>query len=309
MPDTGLSDLEQTLAALERPNSHEMRVTGVSLRDRVQLSPALGRLTPLSVAVRRAERRGQRRWEESAGARKKATKWMAEMMGVPVRDPEAQRLAGEAVIDSEVRRALTARHWEAGHGPIHGLDRLEQARARGRGVLLAGLHIGVPLNAPLQIATQYRPYYLVRAVRGQDRQGPSALVIKQRMVVLERAGSRFVDRKNSYPVLRALLERGEMCGLMFDSTGPVETELAGRRTYVAGGLAALAWETGAPIVLGYTLRDGAGHVAHISEPIEASDFDGPDEVHRHLASICSRVMLDNLVQLYPRRLPTRPRGG
>jgi lauroyl/myristoyl acyltransferase len=307
---TASADLKQTLAAIERPSSRKLRVTGVSLRDRARVSPVLGRLTPVSVAVRRAERRGERRWEESARARKKASRWMAEMLGVPADGAEAQGLAREAVVDSEVRRALTARHWEAGHGPIYGLDSLREARERGRGVLLAGLHIGVLFNAPMQIATQYCPYYLVRATRGQDRQGAGALVIKQRMVAMERAGNRWLERKNSYPVVRALLERGEMCGLMFDSGGRVETEVAGQRTYLAGGIAGLAWETGAPIVLGVTLREGeVGTACYLHEPIESADFDGPEEMHHHLAVVCSRVIRDNLVQLYPRRLPSQPRGG
>lgn len=303
------ADLERTLAAIERPNSHRMRVGGVSLLGRAKAAPAVRRLTPRGAAVRRAEDRGRRRWEESPGTRKKASRWMEDMRGLPAGDPEAQRLGRAAVLDAEVRLTMQSRHWEAGHGPVHGLERMKRARARGRGVLVAGLHVGVLLNAPVQIAAQYEPYYLVRALRRGERQGASALVIKQRMVAMERVGLRWVERKNSYPVVRALLERGEMCGLMFDSSGNVETELMGRRTWLAGGLAALACETGAPIVLGYTLREGDGHACYVEEPIDAADFAGPEEVHRHLAGVCSRVLLDNLIQFYPRRLPAQPRSG
>src|SRR6185295_2669759 len=59
------ADLERTLAELKRPNSHKLRVGGVSLLERAKVSPAVGRLTSREAAVRRAEDRGRRRWEES----------------------------------------------------------------------------------------------------------------------------------------------------------------------------------------------------------------------------------------------------
>jgi hypothetical protein len=302
-----LPDLEARLAALERPGRHE-RGRVLWLRDRFHVAGLVGRATPRHLAVGRATRAGERQWNDSKAARQKAVDWMTTMLRRPASDPEVQRLAREAVIDREVRRVLLDRPWDI-RGPVRGLERLEAAHAGGRGVLLATVHFGLALNGLIRTARDFRPCYSMRAPRDVQRRGRKAQVMRQRWRHAERAGVRFVDRREAYPVLHALLARGEICLIAFDSGGRVETELAGQRTWLAGGLAALARDAGVAVVPTFTLREGAQQVGYFEEPIEPGGFGDAGELHRHIAHVTSRWMLDNLVQLYPRRLPTEPRRG
>jgi hypothetical protein len=302
-----MPDMEATLAALERPGRHGPRVRGLSLRDRLEMSPALGHLVPRELAVRRAVRSGERAWEDSEVVRTKAIKWMKQMLQRPGSDPEVRRLAREAVIDWKARRAILARTWEGAGGEVHGLEHWRRVRAGGRGLILMALHLGLSWNNGLVVARHCEPYYIVRAPRDKQYRGRGAQFVKQRMIAMERAGNRWVERRGCYPVLRALLGRGDMCGIAFDAAGRVETELAGHRTWLAGGSAALACDVGVPVMLSVTLREGINQVTWFEEPIEPDDFEGPAELHRHVAERVGRRILDNPVQFYPRRLPTGPR--
>jgi lauroyl/myristoyl acyltransferase len=302
-----MSDLEATLAALERPGRHGPRVRGLSLRDRLELSPALGRLVPRELAVRRAVRSGERGWEDSDVVRRKAIKWMKQMLKRPGNDPEVRRLAREAVIDWKARRALLARSWEGGEGDVHGLEHLQRARAGGRGLILLALHLGLSWNNGLVVARHCGPYYIVKAPRDKQYRGRGAQFVKQRMMAMERAGHRWVERRGCYPVLRALLERGDMCGIAFDAAGRVETELAGHRTWLAGGSAALACEVGVPVSLSVTLREGSEQVTWFEEPVEPGDFAAPAELHSHLADVVGRWITAHLPQYFPYRFSTAPR--
>jgi lauroyl/myristoyl acyltransferase len=301
-----MSNVEATLAALERPPRRGWRVRGLSLRDRLELSPAAGRLVPRELALQRAARSGERQWEDSELLRRKAAKWMKDVLGRP-RSADVEPLAREAVIDWNVRQAMLARPWEGAGGQVYGLEDVARARAGGRGVILMGAHLGLVFHGALVVARHCQPYYVVRAAREDADRGRGAQVRKHRMRALERAGNRWVDRRGSYPVLRRLLERGDMVGMVFDAAGRMETELAGHRTWVAGGWAALAFDVGIAVVLSFTLRDGSEQVTWFEEPIEPGDFADPAEFHRHTGARVGRWMLDNPVQLYPRRFPTRPR--
>jgi lauroyl/myristoyl acyltransferase len=302
-------DLEARLAALARPGRHE-RGGSLWQRSRVRIAPGIGRLVPREVAVRRAVRAGERQWEDSKAARKKAARWMAMMLHRPANDPEVQRLAREAVIDWSVRQVLIERVWEASReGRVHGPEHFEEARAGGRGVLVVGTHFALGMNGMFRLTKRYGPCYVVRAPRDVDRRGRNTLIMRRRWLAAERQGVRFVDRKESYPVMRALLERGEICALAFDAAGRVETDLAGQRTWLAGGAAELALDAGVPVMVGMTLRDGTEQVGHWAPPLESGDFADARALHQRIAEILSPWILDHLPQLYPHQLPQQPRGS
>lgn len=306
------SDTGERLAALQRGGRHE-RGGSPWRRTWARFAPALGRVVPRERAIARATRAGERQWEESKAARKKAVRWMAMMLKAPEPDPEVQRLAREAVIDWHVRQVLIERPWEARRGTVRDLEHVEAgmkiARQEGVGVLIPGTHMSLGMLGAYWLARRFRPIYVVRAPRHLEREGPQALVVRRRARAAERYGARWVDRQNSYDVMRALLLRGELCTMAFDGGGDVETELAGQRTWLAGGTVALAFETGAVIMPGLTVHEGSEQVGRSSPPLFARDFADPQAMHRHIAELFSRWILEYLPQYYPHTLPRQPRAS
>jgi lauroyl/myristoyl acyltransferase len=126
--------------------------------------------------------------------------------------------------------------------------------------------------------------------------GPTAPYTMAQAARVEAAGGKVVPKGGSYPVLRELLRRGEVIFNAIDipSTGggPV-TKLGGRRVRLATGTAALAKETGAPIVPIYGLRQGGRPMARVLPAINPEEFEDRDALHIHLADLSNRILTSN----------------
>jgi lauroyl/myristoyl acyltransferase len=170
--------------------------------------------------------------------------------------------------------------------PVEGLEHLHEARARSNGgLILATVHVGAILGLVHALAARGLKLYLP----GGEWGVPTVEGLRGRWIAtqnrwVEEAGARWVPLGDSYPVLRALLERGEACLLAVDVPGDVEVELAGRRARVRSGIARLALETGSPILPIATLRVRWGMTGFIGEPIDPAGFDDPIELTRHLVA-------------------------
>jgi KDO2-lipid IV(A) lauroyltransferase len=186
-----------------------------------------------------------------------------------------------------VQAELHWRPWLGRRTPIEGLAHLEAAVAAGRGVIFATAHVGPFLGLVHALAARGIKVYISGGQFGGEpafdgRRGRWTLM-QNRWV--EDAGSRWVHRGGSYPLLRALLERGEICFMTVDAPGTIEVDFAGHPARVRGGVAALALETGATIVPGATLRRGWGQVGVFLEPVDPAGFDDPVELTRHLTRV------------------------
>ena len=115
---------------------------------------------------------------------------------------------------------------------------------------------------------------------------------------VQEAGCRWVATGGSYPVLRALLERGEVCLMAVDVPGELEVDLAGRPARVRTGIARLALETGSPILPIVTLRRGWSFVGTIGEPIDPAEFGDPSTLTRHLVAVQAPVFLGEAEQVH-----------
>jgi hypothetical protein len=289
--------LAQRLDELDRPTARLLRPTSQTLPIRIYGSKAFHRLVP----IRLAALRGRLEWWTVPRRREYALDLTETIRGLPRDSPEARRYAKRRLVEDAVQAELHWRPWLGSRAPIEGFEHLTGALSDGRGVILATVHIGPFVGLVHALAARGIKVYISGGRWGggeaalDGRRGRWTLM-QNRWV--EEAGSRWVNRGGSYPVLRALLERGEICFLTVDAPGSVEVELAGHTARVRGGLASLALETGAPIVPGVTLRRGFGQAARLLEPIDPSAFDDPVELTRHLAAVLGELLLRDPEQVH-----------
>ncbi len=139
---------------------------------------------------------------------------------------------------------------------FEGLDRLEAARAEGRGVLGLTAHLGNWEVGGMALAARVGNVCAV----GRRIRNPAvdAWVAELR----QRYGGRLIPHRGAVrPVLRAL-RGGALVGFLMDqrasSREAVRSEFFGRPVATNQGLALLALKTGAPVVPAFTVREGPG---------------------------------------------------
>ena len=292
--------LEQALAEVERPTAHLPRLVGQTLATRLYGSRRLHRAVPTPLALRLAALRGRLEWHLVPRRRAHALRLTEMIRGLSPDTPEAAVFARRRLVEDAVSAELQWRPWLVKRMPIEGLDRFLEARAEGRGVIVATAHIGPFLGLVRGLAARGMKIY----ISGGEWGGPDAHVGRRGQWTamqnrsLEEAGCRWVRRGGSYPILRALLERGEVCFITVDAPGSLEVELAGHPARVRAGLASLALETGAAVVPGRTLRRGWGQVGILREPVDTSQFDDPLDLTRHLLDLFGRTLLEYPEQVH-----------
>ena len=192
---------------------------------------------------------------------------------------------------------------------IEGIERLDEARAAGRGVIVAGIHFG-PMAAfqhalALRLAEDDARFYIARWDKikpGKVTSGSRGRYLPEKVARLEAAGARFVGRGGTYPIFRELLQRGETCWLAIDTAatkrGRVE-QFVNRPVRFATGLVALALETGVTIIPAHAFRDGHLPGARLLEPIVAGEFDDAEALHAHLVATASAVVEARPTEIMP----------
>jgi KDO2-lipid IV(A) lauroyltransferase len=140
---------------------------------------------------------------------------------------------------------------------LDGLDRLRDARARGKGVLLITAHFGPWELLPLVAAEQYEPIHVV--VRPLDNPRLDALVTAWR----ERGGNRVIGKRDAVAAILQALRRGGTVGILIDQhiseqEGAV-VPFFGRPASTATAPALIALRSGAPVLpVGITREAGRG---------------------------------------------------
>lgn len=163
---------------------------------------------------------------------------------------------------AEIRRLIAT--------PPDGMENIEEAFRRGRGIIAITAHygnwdlagatlatMGLPLNAVAEI---FEPPKMDQLINGTRR--------RQGMNIIP-------TDTNSLKELFRALRRNEIIFLLFDNPeageeGGVPVQFFGETAYVPGGPAALALKTKAAIVIGYGIRkpDGKTFRAFAEPPIE-----------------------------------------
>lgn len=258
-------------------------------------------MLPLGLAIRLAGARGRLEWA-LPGARRLALARAAGLAGPGTSRDEIRRLAREHLVELAIQTELSWHPRDARRMPLHGLEHLERARAGGRGAILATVHMGPMINLGHALAARGHPVYGCGWVTPDDSPlgGDGGRWWKTQMSWIEASGCRWLGRGGTYPLLRALLERGELCWLNWDLPGhtSLPVRLLGRTVEVGRGLGRLALETGSRVVPGFTWREGNGQVGTLFASIDPAEVAGEQELNSRLAAAVEQALAPRLGQAH-----------
>jgi hypothetical protein len=103
---------------------------------------------------------------------------------------------------------------------------------------------------------------------------------------------RLVYSVGSFPVLRALLAEGELVLNYFDMPGGTRTPFLGKPVMLSSGSAELAFQTEALVLPLRARRAGSRVWTDVFEPLDARDFEQVEDLHKALAAVHERSILE-----------------
>lgn len=157
---------------------------------------------------------------------------------------------------ADVARSDRLRDAPADACRIEGLERLQAARSRGRGVLLLTAHFGPWELLPLIASLRYEPIHVV--ARPLDNPRLDDLLTRLR----ERGGNRVIRKRDALQAILKALRRGETVGMLIDQhiaeREGVVVPFFGRPASTVFAPALLALRSGAAILPVVIYREGRG---------------------------------------------------
>lgn len=281
--------LEQARGPLQVP-----AMPRVGLWLRAKTSPRLRALLPTPVVVLRARLRSRIAWARRADMRRLSRQTMEAILSGTPRAGETGELAREHFVQQEIYRELFWQPWRLAR-----MDRRSQENARraldsDRGVLLSSCHLGPIFRHISAITALGRTAYIASAPWFFEQPTPDywGLRIARWWICSLSEDKRYIRTTRSFPVLRALLDQGELVVIYFDMPGSRRTRFLGKPVMLSSGSARLACETDA-IVLPVRARMSASRVfVDVAPPLDPRDFPGHAELHDALAAIHERWILE-----------------
>jgi KDO2-lipid IV(A) lauroyltransferase len=139
---------------------------------------------------------------------------------------------------------------------IDGLDRLQEASRRGKGVLMIAAHFGPWELLPLVAALRYRPTHTVARPLDNPRLDDLFTALR------ERGGNRVIRKRDAVQAVLQALRRGETVGIMIDQhiqeREGVVVPFFGRPASTAFAPALIAMRSGAAVMSLAIVREGRG---------------------------------------------------
>lgn len=297
------SDLTAAWARAKRP-VQPPPMPPVNLRVRLRTTPWLHGLLPRPLAIRRAERLGAMNWERYPDEQQRARAAMEAIVAGTERADEAEELARQYMVESEVHRMLFWRPLRTARMSAESEAQLNNALQDERGILLSSCHTGPVFQTMSVIAAQDRGAFCVAAP--WFFQAPSHDQWGRRLArwwsVAQARREHLIPSVGAYPLLRLLLGQGELVWLLFDMPGSRETQFLGKRVMVSSSSARLASETGALILPLRARREGYDTWVDVAEPLNPRSYANAEELHDALAKVHERWILDSPATLEdPRR--------
>jgi lauroyl/myristoyl acyltransferase len=282
-------DLSAALDAVgRRPPAPRMPPVGLKIR--IKTSPLLRSLIPTRPLVGRAVRQGRALWDHSREQRENAIATMTAIVAGTSRAGEIEALAREHLIEREVDKVF---FWQPWSPKID--DRsaalMREALSEGRGVVLSACHSGAYYLSMRALPARRGQQYSV--VGAWFMQTPSHDYWGRRLARWRKgAKSRPVPARGSYPILAALLARGELVYLFYDMPGSRETHFLGKTAMLADGTARLALETDALVVPLRARRVGHRVWVQAAPALDPREHGGAEELHHALAAHHERWILE-----------------
>lgn len=191
---------------------------------------------------------------------------------------------------------------------VEGLEHVEDARRRGRGVLFATAHLGNWELSAYAYALMIEPMHVV--VRPLDNPWVDALVERRRTL----SGNGLIQKKDFARGILKALASNQAVGILIDQNSSPEegvfVDFFERRACASTGLARLAAHSGATVIPGFAVwsEEEGRYVLRFYPPVEISG-----RVEEDTQRLQSR--LEAIIRQYPdqwlwihRRWKTRPPG-
>jgi KDO2-lipid IV(A) lauroyltransferase len=244
--------------------------------------------------------------------RRAALENYAAALGLEQSDPEVARVArrafqnyGRMLLDFLLMGSLTKEDLIQ-RTEVDGLEHLDAALARGRGVIMAIPHMGSWDNTGSYGGALGYP---IMAVTGRFPGSLNDAVVQTR----ERYGLRVivVGRPAVRDIIQAL-NANSMVGLVCDQEeGPgVDVRFFGRRAVVPGGPGALALKTGAALMPAhqYVTPEGRHHI-HLEAALSIADGESKESLMQRIVNRFEAFIRDRPDQWYAFRPIFKPERG
>jgi KDO2-lipid IV(A) lauroyltransferase len=177
---------------------------------------------------------------------------------------------------------------------VEGREHLEQAVARGRGVILASTHIGNWELGAVMLAHWGYTLYAVAGVQLTRWLTPAVRETKTELAI------HTVSPEDGFRRLLRALEHNDLVALMVDGdvySHGQPVEFFGRETTFPSGPGVLAQRTGALILCGYCDRVGPGRFRIVFEPaLDPSQFASVQAINAAVARTVERHIRDHVDQ-------------
>jgi len=285
------SELASRLRLVERPPA-PMRMPPASLALRLKTSMWLRRLLPTRIVLGRAVRKGSVLWRESDWWRADALAAMAPVIAGTSSAQDLNEIAREYLIEHEAGIALFWQPWVRPRVDEQSELRLRQALGSGRGVLLSACHLGPYFQVSAALTHLGLEVYGVAG--GWFLEQPTNDNWGRRLARWHKGlgKARIVPAKGAFPLVRALLERGECVVLFFDMPGHHETRFLGKPAMLADGSARLAIDSDALVLPMRLRRVGHRMGLDVGEALDPRRVGGAEELHEALAKLHERWILE-----------------
>jgi lauroyl/myristoyl acyltransferase len=292
MTDADARELEAAVALARRlPRRPAMPAVGLGLR--LRTSPQIRALLPTALVIRRAAAKGRAAWR-NASDREGALATMDAILANTPRAGEVEELARRRLVESEAQRALYWQPWRTVSVDPTSASNLQRALSCERGVLLSSCHLGPYFLQMSALSSSARRPFAVSAPWFFEDPTPDywgRRLARWRRGIYAR-DERLVCSAGSFPVVKAMLEDGEIVLSYFDMPGGTTTEFLGKPVMLSSGTAQLAFQTKALVVPLRARRAGSRVWTDVFEPLDPRDFGSVDELHRAVAAVHERSILE-----------------
>jgi lauroyl/myristoyl acyltransferase len=286
------AELAKAIEAAKQP----LRPPGmpsVELRLRLRTSTQLRGLLPRRLVLARAAAKARTAWD-NPDERRRALRAMTAIVGGTPRAGEIEELALRRLIEQESERSLYWQPWRTSRVSATSSANLQRALGATRPVLLSACHLG-PYFLQMSAVTSlgHSPHAVAAPWFFED---PTPDYWGRRLARwwhgIAKRDERLVYSVGSFPVLRALLAEGELVLNYFDMPGGTRTQFLGKPVMLSSGSAELASQTQALVLPLRARREGNRVWTDVFEPLDARDFAHVEDLHKALAAVHERSILE-----------------
>jgi len=283
---------EALVARLSEPRAGTFSPAGeVSLPLRLYTDPRLHRALPDAIAVLLAAARGR----ATANRGPRAQRLRAELeltLADTAREQDVPALIVPRSVEGAVFAELDWRPWMLEQAVVQGLEKLEAAQRQGLGVVLVKTHVGQTFAPALALGARgVAVYSLTGRWMIEPHPGYQGRRWHHLLKVQERRGVRCVTGPGAFGSLQALLRQAKTVLISCDTAGSFETTFLGKPARMATGPAALAIETGSPVLPIYQSRSGTQLTVTIGEPLGPVAGEGLEPLQHRVLDYAAREIL------------------